>query len=79
MSLYAIIVGGGNQLSKTRREPASAVELKAEEGKVKDVVMSFRLEEQMHDRLRKLAFDKRLPMRDFIVRGIEQVLKEENY
>jgi hypothetical protein len=44
-----------------------------------DVVMSLRVEAAMHERLRKLAFDKRMPMRDFIVRGIEQVLKEEKY
>lgn len=43
----------------------------------KDVIMSIRIEGAMHERLRKLAFDRRKPMRDFIVEGIETVLKTE--
>ena len=48
-------------------------------GQLPDVVMSLRLEGSQHERLRKLAFDKRLPMRDFIVQGIEHILKSEKY
>ena len=43
------------------------------------VVMSLRLEAAMHERLRKLAFDRRGSMREFILRGIEEVLKAEKY
>ena len=39
------------------------------------VSMSLRLDHPLYERLRKLSFDKRKPMRDFIIRGVEQVLK----
>lgn len=43
------------------------------------VATSIRIDKPLHDRLRKLAFDKRLPMANYIVRGIELVLKAEKY
>lgn len=45
----------------------------------KDVILSLRIDGPVHDRLRELAFDRRRPMRDFIMQGIEQVLKAEKY
>ena len=43
------------------------------------VGMSIRIEKTLHERLRKLAFDQRISMQEFIVRGIEEVLKAEKY
>jgi hypothetical protein len=42
------------------------------------VPMSLRLDRSQYERLRQLAFDRRKPMRTFIVQGIEQILKAEN-
>lgn len=41
--------------------------------------MSVRFETAQHERLRKLAFDCKTEMREFIVRGVEEVLKGEDY
>ena len=41
--------------------------------------MSLKLEPGLYDRLRKLAFDKRQPMTELMIRGIEMVLKAEKY
>jgi hypothetical protein len=41
------------------------------------VPMSLRLDRSQYERLRQLAFDRRQPMRTFIVQGIEQVLRAE--
>ena len=43
------------------------------------VVMSVRVEKQLYERLRKLSFDRRQPMTEFMVRGIDLVLKAEKY
>lgn len=43
------------------------------------VVMSLRIDSTMHDRLRKISYERKQPMRDFIVQGIEMVLKAEKY
>lgn len=50
------------------------------EGGVSEVVAtSIRIDKPLHDRLRKLAFDRRVPMANYIVHGIEMVLKAEKY
>lgn len=41
--------------------------------------MSLRIDRSLYERLRKLAFDRQKPMLEFIVRGIEMVLKAERY
>ena len=63
-----------------------AVAAKKESGKdgeseriAPDPIMSIRVEKDIYERLRKLAFDKRVPMRDFIVRGVAEILKKEGY
>lgn len=43
------------------------------------VNMSLRLEPALYDRLRKLAFDKRVPMHGLVVNSIEKLLKAEKY
>lgn len=43
------------------------------------IASSLRIEKSIHDRLRKLAFDTRVPMQTYINRGIEMVLKAEKY
>jgi len=43
------------------------------------VAMSLRPPKPLYDRLRKLSFDKRKPMTEYIERGIEMVLKAEKY
>ena len=62
----------------TTRKPAAT---KADESAASssDTIMSIRLEGAMHERLRKLAFDRREPMRSFIVKGITLVLEAEGY
>jgi predicted DNA-binding protein len=51
------------------------------EGESDDVVvpMSIRTPRPLYDRLRKLSFDKRKHMTEYINRGIEMVLKAEKY
>lgn len=49
------------------------------EKEFEDVIMSIRLEGPMHERLRKLAFDRRSTKRDLIVKGLEMMLKAEKY
>lgn len=41
------------------------------------VAMSLLLDYPIYERLRKLAFDKRKPMRTYMNRGVEMVLKAE--
>ena len=43
------------------------------------VAMSIRPPKPLYDRLRKLSFDTRKPMTEYIERGIEMVLKAEKY
>lgn len=43
------------------------------------VPMSLRPPKSLYDRLRKLSFDTRKPMTEYIERGIEMVLKAEKY
>lgn len=43
------------------------------------IAMSLLLDYPVYERLRKLAFEKRKPMRQYINRGIEKVLKSEKY
>ncbi|ADW70340.1 hypothetical protein [Granulicella tundricola] len=62
-----------------KKSSAGEQEPAALQGAVESVIMSLRVDKPQHDRLRKLAFDKRIPMREFIVRGIEEVLKAEKY
>lgn len=47
--------------------------------KAEIVNVSLRLEPALHDRLRKLAFDQRIPMHTLIVQGIESVLTKAKY
>jgi hypothetical protein len=43
------------------------------------VATSVRIPKALHERLRKLSFDKRIGMTTYIERGIEMVLKAEKY
>jgi hypothetical protein len=43
------------------------------------IAMSLLLDYPVYERLRKLAFEKRKPMRQYIIRGIDKILKLEKY
>jgi len=43
------------------------------------IPVSLRLPTSLHERLRKLSFDTRRPMTEFLIRGAEMVLKAEKY
>lgn len=43
------------------------------------VPMSLLVASPLYERLRQLSFDKRKPMRNYVTRGIEMVLKAEKY
>jgi hypothetical protein len=43
------------------------------------VAMSLLIDYPLYERLRKLAFDKHTPARQYVTRGIELVLKAEKY
>lgn len=64
----------------TAKKVAKVKEL-TEGGSDDDVVvpMSIRPPKPLYDRLRKLSFDKRKHMTEYIIRGIEMVLKHEKY
>jgi hypothetical protein len=64
----------------TAKKVAKAKEL-GDGGSEDDVVvpMSIRPPRPLYDRLRKLSFDTRKPMTEYINRGIELVLKAEKY
>jgi hypothetical protein len=59
--------------------PAKAVVTANESSTPEFVASSLRIEKALHDRLRKLAFDTRVPMQTYVNRGIELVLKGEKY
>jgi hypothetical protein len=58
---------------------ASAPATVNEDGPPEFVASSLRIEKSIHDRLRELAFDTRIPMQTYVNRGIEMVLKAEKY
>ncbi|MDW5266933.1 MULTISPECIES: hypothetical protein [Acidobacteriaceae] len=66
--------GTGKKIVKATA-PATATE----GGPPEFVASSLRIEKSIHDRLRKLAFDTRMPMQTYVNRGIEMVLKAEKY
>jgi hypothetical protein len=43
------------------------------------VVYSVRIPAPLYERLRKLNFDTRRPVSEYVVRGVEMVLKAEKY
>lgn len=59
--------------------PARAPVAVSESGPQEFVASSLRVEKTLHDRLRKLAFDTRIPMQTYVNRGIEMVLKAEKH
>ena len=58
------------------QKPAIA---KAEPTKTEIVNVSLRLDPALHERMRKMAFDKRIHMHPFIVEAIEAALKAAKY
>ena len=60
-----------------RKSAKSAVEVPKSD--TDPATMSIRIPRHVHERLRKLSFERRRPMHDFIMQGIELVLKAEKY
>jgi predicted transcriptional regulator len=59
--------------------PKKADAVKGEPAKTEIVNVSLRLDPALHDRLRKMAFDKRRQMHPIIVEAIEAFLKAAKY
>jgi predicted DNA-binding ribbon-helix-helix protein len=53
-----------------------AVEAKGKVSKGKPIGLSVRLEPEMHDQLRKIAFEKRVSIHSLILEGLEVVLRK---
>ena len=43
------------------------------------ISVSLRLPTPVYERLRKLSFDKRKPMSEYLIQGVESVLSDEKY
>jgi hypothetical protein len=64
---------------KGKLMPKKAAVTKAEPAKPEIVNVSLRLDPALHERLRKMAFDKRRQMHPIIVEAIETALKAAKY
>jgi hypothetical protein len=59
--------------------PKKAVVIKEVPAKLEIVNVSLRLDPALHERLRKMAFDKRKKMHPIIIEAIEAALKSAKY
>ena len=67
-------------IAASKGEVAPAVKTRAEGRKAaakgKPIGLSVRLEPEMHDRLRRVAFEKRVSIHSLILEGLEVVLRK---
>lgn len=60
--------------AQARTVKAAAQAATGRAGKGKTTGLTLRLDDDRYERLRKLAFDKRVPMHDLMLQGVDYVL-----
>lgn len=75
----AMVIVRGTNMAKKVEVKAGTSEDGGEPEKQELVGISMKVPRSLHDRLRKIAFEKRRPMTEFIIKGVEDILKKEGY